>query len=59
MPNPSWQDDVKRSDPTYLNRRVPHISILRCGHRPKDDRTPPPTSARIDTPDKIEEEKEE
>ena len=26
-----------------INGRVPHISILRCGHRPKDDRFPLPT----------------
>src|SRR5258708_3556148 len=26
-------------------RRVPHISILRCGHRPKDDRFPHSTAS--------------
>src|ERR1035437_5250905 len=32
-----------RSPPTLFRppRRVPHISILRCGHHPKDDRTIP------------------
>jgi hypothetical protein len=33
-----------------MTGRVPHISILRCGHRPKDDRSSPPTHIHTEIP---------